>query len=462
MGETKPFTKELTGAELQSKLKSNIHFKSLGGQRSDSLTLTLSDKEWWMNDKIGLFIHWGIYSVIGHGEWAKFNEQIPDDVYRKTAEEWIPKDFSTDEWLEIAKDLGAKYAVMVTRHHDGFALWDSPASYGSFTSAAIGAHRDYVAEFADSCRRYGLRLGLYYSLMDWRFPGYFDPKGLPENAALMKKQCYGQVEELCSRFRPDILWYDGGWLAHSGSDASAAWFWDPVRLNTIARKYNPKLLINPRSGWEGDFYCDEGSAEIDGNIIPVPWEKNMCICSGKSWGWMADDPVSDFDWLIRMMVNVVCRGGNWLLNIGPDCNGKISPEIRSRIHEIGEWLRISGDSIYGTKAGPFEPVDHIYGSTCRDRTIWLHVLDPSPFRLPTESDNAQNVLPEDVLHGNEILSARLFDGTEVPLRKAKAGYRLVLPELPAAPDTIVILTMRDRVQLPEWGEIHFSGNGKAD
>ena len=151
--------------------------------------------------------------------------------------------------------------------------------------------------------------------MDWRFPGYFDPEGLPENAQLMKDQCYGQVEELCSKYGPiDIMWYDGGWLAHKGSDTSSAWFWEPVKLNKIVRKYNPKTLLNPRSGYEGDFYCDEGSHEITGKILPVPWEKNMCVCSGCSWGWMADDPVSEFDWLIKMLVNVICRDGNFLLN----------------------------------------------------------------------------------------------------------------------------------------------------
>lgn len=286
-------------------------------------------------------------------------------------------------------------------------------------------------------------MGVYYSPMDWRFPGYFDPKGLPENAALMKKQCYAQIEELCSRYEPDILWYDGGWLAHQGSDTTSAWFWEPVKLNKMARRYCPQILINPRSGWEGDFYCDEGSHEITGKIIPVLWEKNMCICSGCSWGYMADDPVSDFDWLIQMMVNVVCRGGNWLVNIGPDRNGKVSDEIRTRICEVGRWLRRYGESIYATEAGPYEPVDNTYGSTFRGNTVYLHILNKQAF-----------VLEKIPLSRNEILSAAMFDGTEIPVYRDWDGYRLTLPETEKEPDTVVVLKMKENI-VREDERIHF-------
>lgn len=435
--------REMTGAELKSMLKSSINFKSLGGVKCEELNLPLKDKKWWIDCKIGMFVHWGLYSVLGRGEWARFNEQIPKEEYEALADEFIPVNFHPREWVELAKDFGAKYMVMVTKHHDGFSLWNSEGSYEHFTSWHRGAHRDFVEEYAKSCREAGLKMGVYYSPMDWRFPGYFDPKGLPENAALMKKQCYAQVEELCSRYQPDILWYDGGWLAHQGSDTTSAWFWEPVKLNKMARGYCPRILMNPRSGWEGDFYCDEGSHEIKGKIIPVLWEKNMCICSGCSWGYMADDPVSDFDWLIQMMVNVVCRGGNWLVNIGPDRNGKISDEIHTRICEVGSWLRRYGESIYATEAGPYEPVDNVYGSTFREDTVYLHVLDTEAFageRLP--------------FSGNEIISAALFDGTEIPVYREREGYRLTLPETEKRPDTIVVLKMKENI-VRENERIHF-------
>lgn len=443
---SKKMPREMTGAELKSMLKSSINFKSLGGMKCEELKLSAEDKKWWKDRKIGLFIHWGLYSILGRGEWARFNEKIPKDVYEPLADEFIPQDFSAAEWAEIAEDFGAKYAVMVTRHHDGFALWESEGSYEHFTSWHRGAHRDFVKEFADGCRERDLKVGLYYSPMDWRFPGYFDPKGLPENAALMKKQCYAQVEELCSRYEPDILWYDGGWLAHKGSDTSSAWFWEPVKLNKMARSYRPKMMINPRSGWEGDFYCDEGSHEISGGIIPVLWEKNMCICSGCSWGWMEDDPVSDFDWLIRMLVNVICRGGNWLVNIGPDRNGKISPEIRQRVHEVGEWLRHYGESVYETEAGPYEPVDNVYGSTCNGTKVYLHILDTAAF--------AGCVVPESA---DNIVSAKLFDGGDVKVESVEGGVKFVLPETKAAADTIVVLEMKETVKKAGEAEIYFTG-----
>ncbi len=439
--------REMTGAELKSMLKSSINFKSLGGIRCEELNLSPKDKQWWRDAKIGLFIHWGLYSILGRGEWVRYNEKIPKEEYEALADEFIPEDFSVKEWIELAKDFGAKYAVMVTKHHDGFSLWNSEGSYEHFTSYHRGAHRDFVKEYVDACRAAGLRVGLYYSPMDWRFPGYFDPKGLPENAALMKEQCYRQVEELCSKFAPvDILWYDGGWLAHKGSDVTSAWFWEPVKLNKIARSYNPKMLINPRSGWEGDFYCDEGSHEISGKIIPVPWEKNMCICSGCSWGWMPEDPVSDFNWLISMMVNVVCRDGNWLVNIGPDRNGKISKEITERMRQIGAWLSEYGESIYGTRGGPFEPVDNVYGSTYKKDKVYLHILDTAAFE--------HEIIPKP--KDNEILRASMFDSTIVEIQDCQGGFRLKLPKTVNL-DTIVILKMKKEVIGCNDTDIHFTG-----
>ena len=179
----------MTGAELQSMLKSSVNFKSLGGVRVPGLKLGEDKLKWWREAKVGMFIHWGLYSILGRGEWARFNERIPYAEYEQLASEFCPKDFSTDEWAQIASSLGANYMVMVTRHHDGFALWDSPGSYLAFDSMHSAARRDFVKEFTESCRKYGMKVGYYYSPMDWRFPGYFDPERLKDNALLMKKQC---------------------------------------------------------------------------------------------------------------------------------------------------------------------------------------------------------------------------------------------------------------------------------
>lgn len=450
MANNKP--REMTGAELASMLKSSINFKSLGGLRCPELNLTEEDMQWWRDAKIGMFIHWGLYSILGRGEWVRHNEQIPWEEYCALADEFDPKDFDIHEWTDLAKEFGANYTVMVTRHHDGFALWDSPGSYQGFTSYNTASKRDFVKEYTDAAREAGLRVGLYYSPMDWRFPGYFDPKGEKdpanaESALLMKKQTYDQVEELCSKYGPiDILWYDGAWLAHSGSDTTSSWLWEPVKLNQMARKYNPKMIMNPRSGWEGNFYCDEGSHEITGGIVPVPWEKNMCVCSGTSWGWMAEDPVSDFNWLIKMIVDVVCRDGNMLMNIGPDRNGHVPPAVVQRMREIGAWLRENGETIYKTRGGPIEPVDNVYGTTYRDNQVFLHITDTKAFR-ETKVPN----LPY-------TITSCTYKGQPVPFCQEGDQLKITLPEtLPQEADTIVKIVLKEKVVPADNGDIHFTG-----
>lgn len=382
----------------------------------------------------------------------RHNEQIPWEEYCALADEFDPKDFDIHEWTDLAKEFGANYTVMVTRHHDGFALWDSPGSYQGFTSYNTASKRDFVKEYTDAAREAGLRVGLYYSPMDWRFPGYFDPKGEKdpvnaESALLMKKQTYDQVEELCSKYGPiDILWYDGAWLAHSGSDTTSSWLWEPVKLNQMARKYNPKMIMNPRSGWEGNFYCDEGSHEITGGIVPVPWEKNMCVCSGTSWGWMAEDPVSDFNWLIKMIVDVVCRDGNMLMNIGPDRNGHVPPAVVQRMREIGAWLRENGETIYKTRGGPIEPVDNVYGTTYRDNQVFLHITDTKAFR-ETKVPN----LPY-------TITSCTYKGQPVPFCQEGDQLKITLPEtLPQEADTIVKIVLKEKVVPADNGDIHFTG-----
>ena len=372
------------------------------------------------------------------------NEKIPAEEYAKLAEEFKPKHFDADEWASIARSAGMNYMVMVTRHHDGFSLWDSPGSYGNFTSMSSGARRDFIREYVDACRKAGLKVGLYYSPMDWRFPGYFQPHELPDNALLMKKQAYDQVEELVSRYgKIDILWYDGAWLAHKGHDPDGAWLWEPVKLNQMVRSYNPKTVINPRSGWEGDFYCDEGSHEITGKVIPVPWEKNMCICSGTSWGWIPDDPVMSLKDAVAMMINVFVRDGNILYNVGPDREGVIPAPVVKRLLEIGVWMKNNGESIYGTRGGPYEPVDRVYGSTYKDNRIYIHILNYEEF----------NRLKLPALY-QTILGCRVLNGGNASFQQSEEGISIMVPpEYRDSLDTIVVLELDSPVTVAKTEEI---------
>ncbi len=440
--------REMTGAELKSMLKSSIHFKSLGGLKVPGLKLSEEDMAWWRNAKFGMFIHWGLYSILGRGEWVMHNEQIPAEEYAKLADEFRPRKLDANVWASVAKDAGMKYMVMVTRHHDGFALWDSPGSYNHFNSMETGAKRDFVKEYVKACRNAGLRVGVYYSPMDWRFPGYFHPKELIDNAMLMKKQAYDQVEELMSRYgKIDILWYDGSWLAHKGSDTTSAWFWEPEKLNRMVKDLQPQIVVNPRSGWEGDFYCDEGSHEITGKIIPVPWEKNMCICSGTSWGWIPDDPVMSLEDVITMLVNVFVRDGNVLLNVGPDRDGVIPEEAVVRLKEVGAWMRQSGEGVYGTRGGPFEPVDRVYGSTYNKNHIYIHILDMDEFQ--------QMKLPP---INEKIVKCTVLGQESVTFEQDDEGILLHIPEKLRQPiDTIVKMELDSDVPPRKSEEIYFTG-----
>lgn len=445
---SKAHEREMTGDELKSMLKSSIRLKSLGGIKHPGLKLEEEDMAWWRASKFGMFIHWGLYSILGRGEWVMHNEKISPNKYKELADQFNPKHFDADKWAQIAKDAGMRYMVMVSRHHDGFALWDSPGSYQDFTSFKTAAKRDFVKEYVAACRRAGLKVGLYYSPMDWRFPGYFKPKELLDNALLMKKQAYAQIEELVSKYgQIDILWYDGTWLAHKNHDPDAAWLWEPVKLNQMVRRYNPKTVINPRSGWEGDFYCDEGSHAITGKIIPVPWEKCLCICSGTSWGWIPNDPVISFKDAITMLVNVFIRDGNVLLNVGPDQDGIIPSQAVDRLKEIGEWMRKNGESIYDTRGGPIQPVDRVFGSTYKGNKIYLHILDYDQFR-----DMSVPLLDMSV---NQCYT---LSGQPLDFKQDENEVSVSVPQkYIASPDTIVVLEVDRPVPDIDHENISFTG-----
>ncbi|MBI3830205.1 MAG: alpha-L-fucosidase [Planctomycetes bacterium] len=429
MSETQ--TEKMTGDELASKLKNNVVFRRREGVKGDGLRLSAEDMAWWTDVKFGMFIHWGLYAIPADGEWYMHFAKVPVEQYAKYADEFIPKHFDAKEWVQAAQNAGMRYMVLTARHHDGFALWDSPSTYNNFCSTKTSAKRDFVAEYTQACHEVGMRTGLYFSPMDWRFPAYFKPQEFPENAQLMKQQCYGQVEELMRHYgKIDVLWYDGAWLAHEGSDADAAWLWEPVKLNTMVRKYQPKVVISPRSGWEGDFGTDEGGHAAAGPIIDWPWEKCLNLNS-PSWGFNNEQQVMTRDEIVRMLVNVVGRGGNVLLNVGPDREGRIPPHHVERLREVGAWLDRFGKSIYGTKAGPFQPVDNQYCATHRDRTVYVHVLDGLK--------SATLVLP--ALNA-KVVACTLMSGDALRFAQSEKQLEVTLqPDQRQTPCTVVELTL---------------------
>ncbi len=364
----------------------------------DELLLPKKDLQWFRDAKFGLFIHWGLYSIIGKGEWAMFSQQMDVDEYAKLAEKFEAKHFDANAWASIAQEAGMKYMVLVSKHHDGFALWDSKSSVHQFNSMKSAAHKDFVADYVKAARSKGLKVGLYYSPLDWRFPGFFFPKMYRASAEEMKQQTYGQVKELMANYgKIDLLWYDGGedsWLGHGGLEFggsapgwhtrakdkpyNGAFSWEPLKLNSMVRTLQPAVVINPRSGWKGDFDTRE---QADGDMqTDRPWERCYTIAKG-GWGWKPNVVVFPLDSLLTKLVKVVCMDGNFLLNVGPNADGVIEPEQANRLKQMGEWLKIYGESIYETRGGPFNYASW-GGSTQKENVIYLHITKwPSDNRI---------------------------------------------------------------------------------
>lgn len=413
--------------------------------------------QWWRDARFGMFIHWGVYAIPGRGEWVMWNERIPYSEYRKLADQFQPDKFDADAWAACAREAGMKYMVLTARHHDGFCLFDSQVS--DFTSVKTAARRDFVAEYVTACRRAGLKVGLYYSPLDWRFPGYFFPDLYRESAEAMKQQTYDQVRELLTQYGTiDILWFDGGgddWLGFGGIEWGAGgwhrrdttWpqtkhfqgrpLWEPEKLYAMIRELQPQIAMNNRAGspglgWEGDFGTPErrlGEVEAD-----RAWE--MCDCLAESWGYIPNKPMRSLRNCVQLLVNCAIRDGNLLLNVGPKPDGEIEARQVARLRQVGAWLSAYGASIYATRGGPF-PVGRWGGTTTRDNRVYVHVLDWE------EDEIILPQIPENVISGRGLTC----DSAEVTVAEDSVRIR-VAPEDRQAPDTIIVLETERPVRSP--------------
>jgi len=462
--------------------------------------------KWFEDAKFGMFIHWGLYAVPAKGEWYMENKHFSPEEYKKFATSqgnWFigknhvspeqyaraapnqgddvyfdAKDYDPAAWAQIAKDSGMKYICLTARHHDGFALFDSRYP-NAFTSVQT-IHRDLYMEYVKACRAAGLRVGLYFSPIDWRYPGYYDVWGTncasnkwhyqtdpahKQNARMMKEEVYEQVRTLFKNYGPfDYVFWDGGWLAQQGTDRDAAFFWEPGKyrdphnpwpvadaysdfdetgrplgLMGIARKYSPNVICNKRSGWIGDIGDEEGSKPVTGPIRPFYWEK--CLNLNKpSWGYNDKQNLMSYDEIIRFLVDVVVRNGNMLLNFGPDRHGVIPPSHAALTKRVGDWLKVVGDSIYGTRGGPWNPVDGQYGFTCKPGKIFVHLLsgyDGMDFTAPVISEKVTGCW--DLFTGEKLKFTVAADGS----------LRITGLNRTAHPaDTVIMITTQGKSKSP--------------
>ena len=417
--------------------------------RAQSFTETAEQRQTrmaaWREARFGLFLHWGVFAIPARGEWVQWNEQIPVEEYAKLADQFKPANFDPKAWVATAQAAGMKYMVLTARHHDGFALFDDPGS--DFTSVKTAAQRDFVADYVKAARDGGMLVGLYYSPLDWRFPGFFFPDLYLKNAEAMRDQYHRQMRELLSNYgKIDILFFDGGeknWLQFGGLWVSGArwekrpqgqsyqgrFSWQTDQVYAMLRELQPGVVINGRADMPEDFHSREGDRALGDFDAEHPWELCTTLAAGV-WGWKAGAAIKSLRDSVQLLAKVVGRDGNFLLNVGPRPDGQIDPPQAQRLQEIGDWLAKNGESIYGTRGGPFLP--GAYGvSTYRGQKIYVHVLDwkgASKLLLPA--------IPA------KVVRASLLTGGEAMVSQTEPGIEIAVPASNQNDtDTIVVLEL---------------------
>lgn len=330
--------------------------------------------KWFMHDRFGMFIHWGLYSIPARGEWVRGDEQLSDEHYMEYFKEWNPVDCDMTEWARVAKEAGMKYAVLTTKHHEGFCLFDS--QYTDFKSTNTECKRDLVKEYVEAFRAAGLKVGFYYSLLDWQHPDYtvrgdmYHPnKNRPECCEKEDQRdfnryleyMHNQVCELLTNYgKIDLLWFDFSYEGHIGSD------WKGEELMKMVRELQPDIIVNGRleangesygsvmtdepNIFSGDFACPEMIIPPYGLRTPsgraIPWE--ACFTLNNNWGYAPFDlHYKTSSQIIKKLVECTSKNGNMIVNISPDARGNI-PQIQKNIlAEVGAWMKKNSKCIYG-------------------------------------------------------------------------------------------------------------------
>jgi len=391
---------------------------------------------WFREARFGLFIHWGVYSIVGKGEWLQETAKIPTKEYEKLYPQFNPA---------LAKRAGQRYLVITTKHHDGFCMFDSKLTDYDIMSTPL--RRDVIKELADECHKQGIRLGFYYSIMDWHHPDYLPRRSwekgrTAEGADFDRYVQYmrGQIRELLSNYgQVDILWFDGGWERTKPEDTKKF-----QAIIDMARKLQPQMLVNNRANIGGDFDTPEqfvpASGLTNAQGKPMLWEACMTMTTGHGafaptawWGYDRYETVfKPADELIQKLVDIASKGGNFLLNIGPEPTGKIRPQEAERLEAVGRWMARHHETIHGTTASPFRMLPFFGRVTRKGDRLFVHVFDwPSDRRLRLPGLNT----PVEK-------AAMLGTGAAVPIESRQGEFGpealLRLPDQPTDPVASVV------------------------
>ena len=355
-----------------------LEFVALGPDAEQTLTFRIESEKCKLNrmreDRLGMFIHWGVYSILGNptGEWTMYKDMIPKEKYDRLANEFRPPvSFSPREWVRLAKRAGCRYAVLTTRHHDGFCLFDTGTT--DFNSVKTAAKRDFVREFAESCREEGLRVGFYFSIMNWQYD--HSPNGVFDRAVwdAQVRTTHEALRELMTNYgKIDYLWYDGCSAPGSTDAAHMEEMWRVREMNAMVRSLQPEILINDRSSAAEDYSTPEQC------LTPPPrgrmWES--CITCNRSWGYVKDDA----DWksaetLVRSLLHCARFGGNLLVNIGPRADGSVPEECVRAFEGLGDYVAKCPESVYGSERDEWTEATHEAGVVTKAHgSYWLHTL----------------------------------------------------------------------------------------
>ena len=395
--------------------------------------------QWYQEARFGMFIHWGLYAIPARGEWLRSVEQLTKEAYEPLKDEFAAENYDPRKWARLAKEAGMKYAVLTAKHHDGYCLFDSKLTDFKSTKSPCG--RDLVREFLEAFRAEGIRVGLYYSVIDWRhpdFPHYGDmhhpmrnhPECSNENRNFDNylEYMFGQIKELLTDYgKLDVMWFDFSYdnerLKGTQFEHMSGETWHSRELIEMMRSIQPDIVIDNRLGGDarkeepdlhsGDFVSPECMMPAEGETDvlgrDVPWE--LCLTLNENWGYAKNKPwdYKTTENVIHMLVECVSKGGNMLINVGPNAKGDIPRDSIRILKEVGEWMRVNSDSIYGCgKSALPKPEWGRY--TQKGKMLYAHIYDRrvGGFRL-------------EGLEGKLKKARLLEDGSELPLSRPWNG-----------------------------------------